>query len=129
MQNPQQGECPQCKTPNPYTQAFCGFCGARLPWADAIIQQKNQATADANEQSRLAGRVNAAMDKGGLNRDKAVEVTKAFINSPEFKESAAKEAQSWAKFGAFFLGCFGVCVVLVILFFVVAMLATSGQKP
>lgn len=125
MQNLQQmGECPQCKTSNPYTQPFCGFCGARLPWADALVAQKNQAANDANEQARLAARVNLGMDKAGLTRDSIAEATKTYVNSPEFKASAAKEAQSWAKFGAFFLGCFGVCVVLLLLFFIVAMMAS-----
>lgn len=27
------GQCPKCRTDNPYTLAFCSFCGERLPWA------------------------------------------------------------------------------------------------
>ena len=122
-----KGVCSKCNQPNDYNQVFCGFCAERLPWADAFAAQKNQTAADANEQARLAARVNLGLDKGGLTRDKAVEATKTYLNSPEFKESAAKEAQFWAKSGTFFVGCFGVCIALFILFFIaVVMFAPKG---
>ena len=118
------GKCPKCNQDNDYSSVFCSFCGERLPWADAVIGAKAKATDDANEQARLAARVNAGLDKSGLTRDKAVEATKGFLNSPEFKESAAKEVQWWGKSFAIFLGCFGVCVVLLILFVMIAMLSS-----
>ena len=31
------GSCPCCQSGNPYTNVVCSECGARLPWADAVL--------------------------------------------------------------------------------------------
>lgn len=115
-----KGKCLKCQTENEYTQVFCSFCGERLPWADAIVAQKNQAaSSQLNEQERLAHRANTGLDKTGQARDKLAEAAKDYFNSPEFKSAAAKETIFWAKFGAYSIGCFGVCVFLLMLLFIV----------
>jgi hypothetical protein len=38
------GSCPSCQSGNPYTNVVCEECGARLPWADAVLAARPQAS-------------------------------------------------------------------------------------
>lgn len=119
------GKCEKCQAENSYTDVVCRECGGRLPWADAIVAQRNQApSAQTAEQERLAARLNTGMDQLGLKRDNIKQAAQSYANSPEFKAAAAKEAAWWTKFTGNMIGCFGLCVVLLILLFIVVALTS-----
>ena len=37
-----QGQCPKCSTQNEYSKTVCDMCGARLPWASALEEDRKQ---------------------------------------------------------------------------------------
>jgi len=39
---PSQGQCAKCNQPNAYNKIVCDFCGARLPWANAVQSSTRQ---------------------------------------------------------------------------------------
>lgn len=40
---PAKGHCAQCDALNYYANTTCNACGARLPWADAIVAGQEKA--------------------------------------------------------------------------------------
>ena len=39
-----QGQCSKCQTLNDYTSLACSMCGARLPWASAVVPPRQATT-------------------------------------------------------------------------------------
>lgn len=55
-----KGICPKCSSENEYSKTVCDVCGARLPWASALEEDRKQrivaqqAAEDANKAAVLA---------------------------------------------------------------------------
>jgi hypothetical protein len=62
------GKCHRCGDDNPYTNIVCSGCGSRLPWADALDEERRQRIAAQHAAAQANQAAQQAQQKA--NRDK-----------------------------------------------------------